>query len=292
MPIDPNAPTSDIGMMYRQYLQSKGMPLTNENLQRVISQSQREPGMIQGLSVQAPEPVSAPAPPNVAGASPSSSGAPPSVPRAVPTNMPMPTPPIPPSAPTTPTAVSPQVPAQQTPLPGQAPAQQQSSIMDIIQQILPALIGGGAGILGGSASRALIPGSDGGGYPGIGPGMRATPEPDGPVGSPRQSIAGPRAAIEAPTATSPIGNILSGPRAPTYGEGALPTPSPSWSGEGVDTFINSGLPHTPAPVGSPTNYPGATGHAPSAPSAPSVAAKIEAPIRAPRARVPAFRLSW
>lgn len=69
------------------------MPLTQGNMQSVIAQSQREPGMIAGLGVQqadTPSPMNAPAPPNIAGASAKSSGGGiPSVPQSAPTGIPV-----------------------------------------------------------------------------------------------------------------------------------------------------------------------------------------------------------
>jgi hypothetical protein len=120
MPLDPNEPTSDIGQMYRQYMMSKGVGMTKENLQAVIAQSQREPGMLAGLSVQqAPQGPIAPAPMNLVGASPNSSGGPLPLPPPVPTG-------IPPSAPlggASPTSV-PNSPSAQALPPNPPPPQQ------------------------------------------------------------------------------------------------------------------------------------------------------------------------
>lgn len=50
--------TSDIGMMYRDELQRRGVPLTVQNMNALVAQSRRIPGMIPGLSVQSEEPTS------------------------------------------------------------------------------------------------------------------------------------------------------------------------------------------------------------------------------------------
>lgn len=163
MPIDPNSETSDVGQMYRQYLQSKGMPLTNENMQRVISQSQREPGMIAGLSVQQADSPSAPPPPNVASASRTSSGNPQGAPNATPTGM-RPAVPIPPATatalPATPIP-TPQAPTASTPPPGQAPAPAQTQVAPTLPDGTPLpQEGGGLGALvaglGGTAGVAAL----------------------------------------------------------------------------------------------------------------------------------------
>lgn len=163
MPIDPNSETSDVGQMYRQYLQSKGMPLTNENMQRVISQSQREPGMIAGLSVQQSPGQSAPTPPNVAGASQSSSGNPQGAPNATPTGMrpAMPIPPMPPAEQAAPPVQPTQAPVASTPPPGQAPAPAQTQVAPTLPDgtSLPQEGGGIGGLiagLGGTAGVAAL----------------------------------------------------------------------------------------------------------------------------------------
>lgn len=240
MPIDPNSPTSDIGMMYRDYLQSKGARLTNSNLQAAIAQSQREPGMIAGLSVQQPGGMHAEAPPNIAGASPNSSGSPMPLPPAVPTGMqqmPGPTPaqgaqaasqggmPVPAQgSPDTPTVGMPAQPPQ-TPPPGQAPDPSQSvgghmlppAIANMsVSDALTALGIGGGTIASGLAMRGA--GQLKGPQP---PQQSPMPPPVGvmdpnnpalfPVGSAQaQRTTSPpmQGPPEAPTATSPIMNIL------------------------------------------------------------------------------------
>lgn len=49
---DLSGPTSDVGMLYRDELKRRGSPMDNANLQRLIMESQRTPGLIPGLTVQ------------------------------------------------------------------------------------------------------------------------------------------------------------------------------------------------------------------------------------------------
>lgn len=287
MPFDPNADTSDVGQMYRQFLQSKGMPITQENLQRVIAQSQREPGMIAGLSVQqAPTTPSAPTPPNLAGASPSSSGAP------------LPTPPIPPrmfpqdamagpeagasrppvqapsmapqgSGPPT-QVIGPQmdiggndiaIPA--TPPPGQAPAPQQSTQpapppSSIADMILSGLTG--LGVLGGGAA-ALRGGRGGQGQPSgpaspptaAQPPSVPTPGMSGRPGFMPQSVANtgnnPLAQLPKPMQGPPVGPPpMQGPPGPMQG------PPPPVQGPPIAPMGPHGPMQGPpiAPMGPPT----------------------------------------
>lgn len=239
MPLDPNEPTSDVGQMYRQYLQSKGMPLTSENMQRVIAQSQREPGllngqpssMIPGLTVE----QDAQAPPNIAGASASSSGAPTAMPKAMPTGIPqsapipaqaMPTPPIPPQQPG-----QPQQAVAQTAPPGQPPGPASDGGNNIVQMLLTALGVGGGALANRLGSGGPVPGP--GGEPPLSMSMApqehgALPPPQAQIGNtpqissssggvPEMRIQAPQGQLPAPevTPTSPIGNILHPGTSPT-----------------------------------------------------------------------------
>jgi hypothetical protein len=86
--------TSDIGMMYRQMLQQRGVPLTASNMRDLVMESRRNPDLIAGLTPQQADPTAgATPPPNIAGASAQNSGqAPP-----MPTPPPMAPPPMQPS---------------------------------------------------------------------------------------------------------------------------------------------------------------------------------------------------
>lgn len=208
--------TSDIGMMYRQLLQSKGVPVTPDNIRRAVVESRRNPNLISGLDVQQEGPTT---PPNVEAAA----GAQRAVPQA------LPTPPIPPApqprgdpttgagnmAPSGP-PVNPAASAQAQP-PSQAQAQPQapptgepggpptpgqiatdpSSIAQVVLGALPAVAAWAQGML---RNKPPAP-SAGSGAP-IGT--------QGPVGDP---------------ATAPIGNILTESAAPPPSM-APPAPAP------------------------------------------------------------------
>lgn len=221
------------------------MPLTNENMSRVISQSQREPGMIAGLSVQGAAPqMSAPPPPNVAGASGNSSGGalpiPPIPPTAIPPSpapppmslphAPFPAPasasvPAPSMAPQpastssaapTPPILKPDTPPQQsaqTPPPGQAPGPAQIAQAVIQGNGVPGTVGSGQPTAA-SALDARRQAMIGGDQQGAVIPTQSVADPNS--ADPLAAMRAHRAAIaqaqppaqEPTTATSNIGNIL------------------------------------------------------------------------------------
>lgn len=242
--------TSDIGQMYRQFLQSKGVPVTPDNMRRAVEESRRNPNMLEGLRVQQDAPV----PQNVAEAS----GTQRAVPQALPGK------PMPSAAPPSPGGTGGNVPPPQsgvnpaasisqqgppTPPPGQAPAPGQSSItseggglnlQDLVMGLLGTSGAAAPSIL--SLVQKLV---GGGGAPGQPqPQMQPSPEqtaardemlargghgeplPQG-VPSPEQAAAremqlrqgghgGPM------TPTEPIGNILTEQPAPPMEQAAPP----------------------------------------------------------------------
>ena len=55
---DLSGPTSDVGSLYRAEMQRRGVPMTNANLQMLINESRRNPGIVQGLEgVQGMDPI-------------------------------------------------------------------------------------------------------------------------------------------------------------------------------------------------------------------------------------------
>jgi hypothetical protein len=275
------------------------MPLTNENMQRVISQSQREPGMIAGLSVQAPDGPNAPTPANIAGASPSSSGAPPSAPAPIRTGIPPSAPlpaqggqaaSMPPQVQAQPTMPTPPIPPQQQPAqtapPGQAPGPSQPPQADqgggMVQSLLTSL-GIPAGALAGRLARY------GGAQPmgNVGPppitphgvdvpstmiaGPQPPQAPQAQPPMPQRALPAPTPAPEPVTATSPIGNILRPGTSPT-GLPIGPSSSTASMIPGLEPFNNPITGVRPTGIQPPPTAPVMPTHVP--PRAPSTPTRI------------------
>lgn len=219
MPWNPNGPVSNVQsptQLVMAYLASKGLPPTAQNVSRALQMASTNPGVIPGLSTQAP-----PVPDAPASTSKQSSGAggmpvPPQPPQQA-----MPTPPIPPQQdqqqPTQP---------QVQPQP-QAPSSDGGGGSNWLTGILQSLLGGGAAV----GLGAMRPGS-----PGIQSSMGNQPMP--PTGRmmdvPGVAIGGPGQQLG-----------LQGPQ----GQQALPAPPMQLGGP------QASMPQGQPQVGGPGNAP-------------------------------------
>lgn len=231
---------SFVGQQVRDYLMSKGVPITPDNIRRAVTQQARNP------EVDGPDPIANLRVQGLDNANVDQAQRPPGTQSA--SQPPLPTPPIPPAgAPTAP-------PPAATP-PAAAPQAQGGgglSLMDIVGMVL----GGGAGALGGRGPTLSMPGASG--LPGAPvaalPAPGPTPLPGrGSVGLPNAGSVGglpappsllpqPQDAALAPRAvdlaTAPIGNPLT--------EG-LTLPPASWDAEHAAVMADK----RPAPRPSP-----------------------------------------
>jgi hypothetical protein len=130
---EPQSPTA----LVQAYLASKGLPLTAQNVSRVLQMNATNPGVIPGLTNQAPPPPDAPQVPQAR--RPQSQPQPQAQPQA---QEPLPTPPIPPS--TIPGASAPTTASSSS-----TTAPQQDEGHSWLASLLETILGGGAGILGG-----------------------------------------------------------------------------------------------------------------------------------------------
>ena len=175
-PADVQSPTA----LVLQYLQSKGLQPTAQNVSAALQMNASNPGVIAGLTNQAPPPPDAPM-----------SRGQPQAPQQAPQQQRMPVPPMPPDTPPPPlppqAGVGPVASggADAIPAPGQPPAPTDNNFL---MQLVTAILGGGA--VGGAAlgARHLMR-----------PGMSAPPPVSAPVSAPPQATtpqAPPQLAIE------------------------------------------------------------------------------------------------
>lgn len=195
-----------------QYLASKGLPMTGENIRRALEQNASNPGLIKGLVNQAPPPSDSQATPNRSGGSarPTQRSQP-----QTKQQQPLPVPPIPP--------------------PQQQPVAQDSASGggNMLSQLAQAILGGGAGVglmhlLGGRGGSEAPIGELGIPYPQQATGQLPSPAPQ--IGEQRQ--------IGAPSPSpSPVGgpaeiggpaklSQLSGPQSPVAGVNPIGPPQP------------------------------------------------------------------
>jgi len=214
--------TASPTVMVMQYLRSKGLPLTPQNISRALQMNSENPGMIPGLTNQAPPPAD---PARVAR------------PKAPATAQRLPVPPIPPQ---TQEASQPQASGAPPQAAASPPVPQPVSGdgSDWLVKLLGILIGGGAGIAGGLAGRGGSgvepmgnqplpntgrmmdvpdPAITGGGQPQIGETRQlAGPSAPMPQGQPQVGGPGNSPQLQAPAERPPIRmpNEASGPTIP------------------------------------------------------------------------------
>lgn len=209
-----------------QYLASKGLPMTAENVRRALQMNAENPGLIPQLSNQAPPPPDA---------APAARKAAPTQSKPAPQAQKLPTPPQPPQAQTQVTSDAAQRQPSAAPTAPAAP-QQASEGSGIIQNLIQLLLAGGAGAAGGLAPRPSGGGAEFVGNSPMPPTGRMMDVPGGAVAGPGNAaqLGGPaQAQLPAPMkllaedhmptpAMPPQAAQLPAPQAPAMPPGAAP----------------------------------------------------------------------